>query len=124
MDQNVRKHKNVGRFVAFLGILPGLWFLIARYTQVGSELDIKCGYWIVALVMLTAIWVTYAIFVKILMKDISVAHDNANSLAEQRHYKFSYASTFIEAFIASLIFGLSLVGFLITDLQCYISQAM
>lgn len=63
----------------------------------------------------------YAILTKILIKDISIAHDNAGSLIERRHYKMLFASTFIEAAIASLIFAVSLVGFLVTDLQCYLT---
>lgn len=124
MNANVARHKNIGRFVALLGILPGSWFLIARYTELGNRLQIGCGYWIAALVLLTAIWVTYAIFTKILMHDISVAHDNAHSLTERRHYKIAYASTFVEALIASIIFALSLMGFLITDLQCYLQKGL
>lgn len=124
MNNEVKKHKNVGRFVAFLGILPGAWFLVARHTQLGDRLQIGCGYWIVALVLLTAIWITFAIFTKILMKDIGIAHDHAHSLAEQRQYKMAYASTLIEAVIASLIFALSLFGFLITDLQCYLEKVV
>lgn len=122
MDTQVKRHKHVARFVAILGVLPGTWFLLARHTELGKKLEIGCGYWMVALVILTAIWVMYAILTKVLMKDISLAHDNAGSLVERRHYKMAYASTFIEALFASLIFGLSLVGFLITDAQCYLDK--
>jgi len=122
VDIEVKRHKNVARFVAVLGILPGAWFLIARHTELGKKLEIGCGYWMVALVILTVIWVMYAILTKILMRDIGVAHDNAGSLVERRHYKMTYASTFIETLFASLIFGLSLLGFLITDVQCYLSR--
>lgn len=124
VDKSVSKHRNIGRFVAVLGILPGSWFLIARYTEIGHKLQIGCGYWMVALVLLTAIWVTYAVFTKILMHDISVAHDNAHSLAERRHFKIAFASTFIEVLIASFIFALSLIGFLVTDLQCYLERGL
>ena len=124
MDKQVKSHKNVARFVAFLGVLPGLWFLVATHTEIGQQLQIRCGYWIVALIIMTAVSVMYAILTKILMKDISIAHDNANTLAERRHYKMAYASTFIEALVASAIFVLSIFGFLVTDLQCYINKAM
>lgn len=110
--------------MAVLGILPGVWFLVATHTQIGNELQIRCGYWMAALIILTVIWVMYAILTKVLMKDISVAHDNAHSLTEKRHYKMLYASTFIEAAMASLIFALSLLGFLITDLRCYLSGVL
>lgn len=121
MDSEVKKHKNVARFVALLGILPGAWFLLATHTELGGKLQITCGYWMAALLILTVIWVMYAILTKILMKDISIAHDNAGSLTERRHYKVLFASTFIEAVVASLIFAVSLGGFLITDLQCYLT---
>ncbi len=124
MDVEVKKHKNIARFVALLGIIPGIWFLIATHTKVGEKLQIGCGYWIITLVILTAIWVMYAILTKILTKDIGVAHDNANSLSEQRHYKLLFISTVIESLIASIIFALSLVGFLATDLQCYLSKGI
>lgn len=108
--------------MAFLGILPGLWFLIATKTQLGGKLQITCGYWIVALVLLTVVWVMYAILTKVLMRGITLAHANANSLNEARHYKLLFASTLIETTIASAIVILSLLGFLITDLQCYLSR--
>lgn len=124
VEHNVRKHKNIGRFVALLGVLPGVWFLLARYTELGERLKIGCGYWIFALVLLTAIWVMYVIFTKILMKDIGVAHDYAGSLNERRHYKIIYASTLIEALIASAIILLSMFGFIVTDLQCYLERGL
>jgi len=122
LDHSVKRHKNIARFVAVLGILPGAWFLLATHTEIGSKLQIGCGYWMAALLILATIWVMYAILTKVLMKDISVAHDNAHSLIERRHYKVLYASTFIEALTASLIFAFSLAGFLATDLQCYLSK--
>jgi hypothetical protein len=124
LDNQVKRHKNIARFVSVLGILPGAWFLLATYTDIGGKLQIKCGYWIVALVILTAIWVMYAILTKVLMRDISVAFENAHSLTERRHYKLLYASTFIEALVASLIFALSLAGFFVTDLRCYLQSAL
>ena len=122
MDKQVKKHKNIARIVAILGILPGTWFVLATRTEVGTKLQIGCGYWMVALVLLTAIWVMYLIFTKVLMRDISVAHDNSQSLVEQRHYKIAWASTFIETLMASLIFALSLIGFFVTDFQCYLHR--
>lgn len=122
MDHVVKRHKIIARLVAVLGILPGAWFLLATRTEVGTKLEINCGYWMVALVLLTAVWVMYAILTKVLMRDISLAHEHANSLIEARHYKMAFASTFIEAFIASVIFALSLLGFLATDLSCYLSR--
>lgn len=122
MDKEVKKHKNIARFVSVLGVLPGAWFLIATKTQLGARLQIGCGYWIVALIILSAVWVMYAILTKMLMRDIGIAHDHAHSLSEQRHYKMAYASTAFEALFASAIFGLSILGFLVTDLQCYLSR--
>ncbi|OGM31661.1 hypothetical protein A2803_04500 [Candidatus Woesebacteria bacterium RIFCSPHIGHO2_01_FULL_44_21] len=124
MDHSVKRHKNIARFVAILGILPGAWFLLATRTEIGGKLEITCGYWMVALVILAIIWVMYAILTKVLMSDIGAAHDNAGSLMERRHYKIMFASTFIEAVFASLIFAVSLGGFLVTDLQCYLHSIM
>jgi hypothetical protein len=122
VDHQVKNHKTIARFVAVLGILPGVWFLIATKTQFGGVLQITCGYWMVALVLLTIVWVMYAILTKILMHNIAVAHTHANSLNEARHYKLLFASTIIETTIASAIVVLSLLGFLVTDLQCYLSR--
>lgn len=108
--------------MAVLGILPGLWFLIATKTEIGTKLQITCGYWMVALVILTVVWVMYAILTKVLMRDIALAHTHAPSLVEARHYKLLFASTIIETTISSVIVVLSLLGFLVTDLQCYISR--
>ena len=122
MDKEVKKHKNIARFVAVLGVLPGAWFLIATKTQLGYRLQIGCGYWIIALVILAAVWIMYAILTKMLLKDIGIAHEHAHSLTEQRHYKMAHISTIFEALFSSAIMGLSIIGFLVTDLQCYISQ--
>ncbi len=124
MQHQVKKHKTLARLTALLGMVPGIWFLVATKTNVGSELEIRCGYWIVALVLLTIVWVIYAIFTKILMRDITVAHEMANSLVEARHYKLLFASTFIETVIACAIIALSLLGFLVTDLQCYLEKSL
>lgn len=120
----MRKHKNLARFVAALGVLPGIWFLLYRYTQIGERLEIRCGYWIVALVILSVIWVMYAILTKILMKDIGLAHEHAHSFEERRHYKLAYASTAFEALIASIIFALSLLGFFMADIGCVLERLL
>lgn len=121
MDDQVKRHKTIARFVAFLGMLPGLWYLFANYTQLGSQLKIGCGYWIVMLIVLAIIWVMYAILNRFLMRDIGNAHDNANSLVEKRHYKMAYASTVIEAIFASAIFVLSIIGFFVNDARCFLT---
>lgn len=124
MQHQVKKHKVLARLAALLALLPGVWFLIATKTEVGTQLEIRCGYWIVALVLLTIVWIIYAVFTKVLMKDISVAHEMSNSLTEARHYKLMFASTFIETIIACAIIALSLFGFLITDVQCYLQRSL
>ena len=124
MDQEVKRHRRRVRIGAILGILPGLWFVLSTQTQLGKKLNIGCGYWMVMLTILAVIWVTYAIFTKLIMRDISAAHDHAHSLSEQRYYKMAYASTFIEALVASAIIGLSMIGFIATDLRCFITERL
>lgn len=74
------------------------------------------------LAILAVIWVTYAIFTKLIMRDLATAHDHAHSLNEQRYYKMAYISTAIEALVSSVIIGLSMIGFVATDLRCFLSQ--
>ena len=124
MDAEVKRHKRRVRIGAFLGILPGIWFVVSTQTQIGERLQIGCGYWMIMLTILAVVWVAYAIFTKLIMRDISAAHDHAHSLTEQRYYKMAYASTFIEAIIASAIMALSMIGFIATDLRCFISERL
>ncbi len=122
MEESVKKHKRRSRIVAILGILPGVWFLLSTQTQLGQRLQIGCGYWVIMLVVLTAIWIFYIIFAKLIMRDISVAHEHAHSLSEKRYYNMAYMTTAAEAFFASVIIILSLVGFLATDIRCFVGQ--
>ena len=122
MDVEVKRHRRRVRLVAILGILPGAWFLLSTNTELGEKLQIGCGYWVFMLIILTAIWVLYAVFAKLIMKDIAAARDHAHSINEQRYYKMAYASTAIEALISSVIFLLSLIGFLATDVRCFLEM--
>ena len=116
------KDKLRARFAAFLGILPGIFFLIVTQTDFGKGISIKCGYWFILLILMSIIWFTYAIFVKKIITDFRLAYEHSVESHQKRHFQMAYMSTIFEAVFACIIFLTSTVGFLLVDMRCFLNK--
>lgn len=122
MHQNSFRTKLRARLAAFLGILPGIFFLIVTQTPFGKGISLQCGYWMVLLFALGIVWFAYAVFIKRVMQDFRVAYEHSIDHHQKRHYQMAYYSTLFEALIATIIVLMSAVGFLLVDLRCFVGK--
>lgn len=121
-EQEAKKNKLISRLVAILGIAPGVWFLVVTQTEFGQQITLNCGYWFFMLIVLSFVWLFYAVFIKKLLRDARVTQSHAHNLNEQRYAQIVYTSTIFEALISTVIFVLSVIGFLLTDVVCFMSK--
>jgi len=122
-DRN-KKHKFRSRLVAIMGLLPGVWFLLVTQTEFGERITIQCGYWFVMLFVMSFVWLFYAVFVRTMLVDASRTIVHAHSLNERHAAQIARFSILFESAIAIVIFVLSVIGFLLTDLQCVLSRVV
>ena len=116
------REKLRARVAGFLGILPGIFFLVVTQTDFGRGISIQCGYWLVLLFAMSIIWFTYAVFVKKIVSDFRLAYEHSVDREQKRHFQVAYMSTIFEALIASVIFVMSTVGFILVDLRCFVGK--
>lgn len=116
------REKLRARFAGFLGILPGIFFLVVTQTDFGKGISVQCGYWLILLVAMSIIWFTYAVFVKKMVTDFRLAYEHSVERDQKRHFQVAYMSTIFEALVASVIFVMSTVGFILVDMRCFVSK--
>lgn len=121
-EQEAKKNKLVSRLVALLGISPGVWFLVVTQTEFGQRITLNCGYWFFMLLIMSFVWLFYAVFIKKILRDAKVTQQHAHDLNEQHMARIVYTSTIFEALVSTVIFVLSVAGFLLTDIVCFMSK--
>lgn len=121
-EKEAKKNKLISRLVALLGVTPGIWFLVVTQTEFGKKITLNCGYWFIMLFVMSFVWFFYAVFVRKLLVDSKLTQDHAHNLNEKHYAQIVYTSTIFEAIISTIIFVLSVTGFLLTDVVCFMSK--
>lgn len=114
----VGKTKLRARLVGAFGIIPGLLFLLANYTELGHKLYTGCGYWVLMLVAMGFVFLMYVFLVVKHVKAVKSIHFHTHSPGASTHQGMSIISIVIEALIVSAIIITSMLGFALFETRC------
>jgi len=106
------------RLVGAFGIIPGLLFLVANYTDLGHKLYTGCGYWALMLTAMGFVLLMYVFLIVRYIRATKIVHMHSHGQVSGVQQSANIFSIVVEALITSAIIVTSMLGFALFELRC------